>query len=122
MYKNIHVQCINPPELQFGSFITIRNGFGFLDNPSWVQTDSATQNGCFNKENFQRICYFQSIKDENNFDKKSYNIGAENCHSARQILNVQFRCLKMMYVTFLMMSPHNYSKLMRFTLRICWSE
>ena len=55
-YIDVHVQCIDPPEYQFGSFITIQNGFRFLDNPRWVQTETkwlgSTQNGCFNKDNF----------------------------------------------------------------------
>ena len=61
-YTDVHVQCIDPPEYQFGSFITIRNGFRFLDNPRWILTDSATQNGCFNKDNFQKNLSFLIIR------------------------------------------------------------
>ena len=52
-WKDIHVKCIDPPEYQFGSFITIRNGFQFVDSPQWISTGSSTQNGCFNKEIFR---------------------------------------------------------------------
>ena len=51
-WKDIHVKCIDPPEYQFGSFITIRNGFQFVDSPQWISTGSSTQIGCFNKANF----------------------------------------------------------------------
>ena len=115
MYRDIHVQCINPPELQFGSFITMQNGFRFVDNPRWIPTDSATQNGCFNKDNFQRICYFQLSES---FDK----IHAENFLSAKLILNARYQSLKMMSVTIWMMRTHNYSKLTIFILEIFWSE